>query len=91
MRAASDRSDRRGSIAPEYESPRLSVIVADGMPRYLETVRNVLDFHDTLDLVGRAGKFDETIQICGDSSTGLGLMDIEMLSADGGNRSHNHH
>jgi CheY-like chemotaxis protein len=82
MRTANDRSSERDvSIAPEYESPRLSAIVADGTPRYLETVRGVLDLHDIVDLVGRAANFEETIQLAVNIRPDLVLMDIEMPSA----------
>ena len=81
MRTASDTSEHGGTIAPEYESRRLSAIVADGTPRYLETIRHVLDFHAIVDLVGRAANFEETIQLAVNLRPDLVLMDIEMPSA----------
>ena len=81
MRTAIDRSEHWGSITPEYETPRLSTIVADGTPGYLETVRQVLDLHDSVDLIGRAANFDETIQLVVNLRPDLVLMDIEMPSA----------
>ena len=81
MRTASERNERYVSIAPEYESPRLSAIVADGTSAYLETVRDVLDFHDVVDLVGRAANFEETIQLVVNLRPDLVLMDIDMPSA----------
>ena len=63
MMAANDRSERCWSEAPEYENPRVRMIVADGTPKYLETIRSVLDFHDIADLLGRAVNFEETIQL----------------------------
>ena len=81
MRTAIDRSEHWGSIALEYETPRLSAIVADGTPGYLETVRQVLDLHDSVDLIGRAANFDETIQLVVNLQPDLVLMDIEMPSA----------
>jgi CheY-like chemotaxis protein len=81
MMTANDRSERCWSVAPQYENRRLSLIVADGTPRYLETVRNVLEFHDIVDLLGRAANFEETIQLVVNLRPDLVLMDIEMPSA----------
>jgi len=81
MRAASDRTEYSGSLATEYVGPRLRVIVADGTPRYLETVRSVLDLHDIVDLVGRAANFEETIQLAVELQPDMVLIDIQMPSA----------
>jgi CheY-like chemotaxis protein len=81
MMTANDRSERWGSVAPEYEKRRWRMIIADGTPRYLHTVRNVLEFHDRVDLLGRAANFEETIQLVANLRPDLVLMDIEMPSA----------
>ena len=81
MSTATVRSERCESMAHEHESPRLSAIIADGTPGYLETVRDVLDLHDSVDLIGRAGNFEETIQMVVNLQPDLVLMDIEMPSA----------
>jgi DNA-binding NarL/FixJ family response regulator len=73
-------SERCESIALDYESPRLSVIVADGTPRYPETVCDVLDLHEIVDLVGRAANFEETIQLAVNLRPDLVLIDVEMPS-----------
>jgi DNA-binding NarL/FixJ family response regulator len=78
---ANDRSEGCWSAAPEYENRRLTVIIADGTLRYLETVRNVLEFHEVVDLLGRAANFEETIQLVVNLRPELVLMDIEMPSA----------
>ena len=78
---ANDRSERCWSVAPEYQNRKLRVIIADGTPRYLETVRNVLEFHDIVDLLGRAANFEETIQLVVNLRPDLVLMDIDMPSA----------
>ena len=81
MRTEIDRSESRVNIAPEYQNPKLSVIVADGSPEYLQTVRNVSDCHDIVDLVGRSANFEETIQLVVNLRPDLVLLDIEMPSA----------
>jgi len=78
---ANDRSERCWSVAPEYQNRRLRVIIADGTPRYLETVRNVLEFHDIVDLLGRAANFEETIHLTVNLRPDLVLLDMEMPSA----------
>jgi hypothetical protein len=81
MRTTTERNERYVSIAPEYESPRLSAIIADGTHGYLETVRDVLDLHDSVDLIGRAANFEETIHQVVNLRPDLVLIDIEMPSA----------
>ena len=90
---AIDRSERCRGVAHqhEYESQRLRLIVADGTPRYLETVRNLSEFHAIADLLGRAANFEETIQLDSKSSTRLGSDRHRNALSDGGNRGHNHY
>jgi CheY-like chemotaxis protein len=81
MMTANHRSERCWSLSPEYENQRLRLIVADGTPGYLDTVRNVLEFHDTVDLLGRAANFEETIHLTVNLRPDLVLLDMEMPSA----------
>jgi hypothetical protein len=81
MMTANHRSERCWSLSPEYEKRRLRLIVADGTPGYLDTVRNVLEFHDIVDLLGRAANFEETIYLTVDLGPDLVLLDMEMPSA----------
>ena len=81
MMTANHTSEPWWSVAPEYENRRLRLIVADGTPTYLETVRSVLEFHDMADLLGRAANFEKTIQLVVNLRPDLVLMDMEMPSA----------
>jgi CheY-like chemotaxis protein len=81
MMTANHTSEPWWSVAPEYENRRLRLIVADGTPKYLETVRSVLAFHDMVDLLGRAANFEETVQLAVNLQLDLVLMDMEMPSA----------
>jgi CheY-like chemotaxis protein len=69
-------------LLAEPEDRRLRVIVADGSPRYLDTVCDVLEFHEIVDLVGRAANVEETIQLAVNLQPDLVLMNIEMPSVD---------
>jgi len=81
MRTGIQRSEHCWSLSPEYENRRLRLIVADGTPGYLDTVRNVLEFHDIVDLLGRAANFEETIHLTVNLRPDLILLDMEMPSA----------
>ena len=81
MMTANHRSERCWSLSPEYENRRLRLIVADGTPGYLDTVRNVLEFHDIADLLGRAANFEETIHLAVNLRPDLILLDMDMPSA----------
>ena len=78
MMTAIHGSEHCWSLSPEYENRRLRLIVADGTPGYLDTVRNVLEFHDIVDLLGRAANFEETIHLTVNLRPDLILLDMEM-------------
>ena len=81
MITANHRSEHCWSLSPEYENRRLRLIVADGTPGYLDTIRNVLEFQDIVDLLGRAANFEETIHLTVNLRPDLVLLDMEMPSA----------
>jgi DNA-binding NarL/FixJ family response regulator len=68
------------SFAPEAQ--RLSVVVADGSATYLDTVDAVEEFHEIVDLIGRATNWEQTIELVLSLRPDLVLMDIAMASAE---------
>jgi len=81
MRILEVASEPRRHLSFAPEAQRLSAVVADGSARYLDTVCAVEEFHEIVDLVGRATNFEETIELALDFRPDLVLMDIEMPSA----------
>jgi len=81
MRILEMASEPRRQLSFAPEAQRLSVVVADGSARYLDTVCAVEEFHEIVDLVGRATNVEETIAMALDFRPDLVLMDIEMASA----------
>jgi DNA-binding NarL/FixJ family response regulator len=82
MRTVEVASEPRQSLVFEAEAQRLSVVVADGSARGLDTVSAVLEFEEIVDLVGRAATFEETIELAVRLRPDLVLMDVEMPSAN---------
>ena len=82
MRTVEVASEPRESLMLEPEAPRLSVVVADGSARCLDTVSAMLEFEEFVDLVGRATTVEETIELTVRLRPDLVLMDIDMPSAN---------
>jgi len=82
MRTVEVASEPRESLMLEPEAPRLSVVVADGSARCLDTVSAMLEFEEIVDLVGRATTVEETIELTVRLRPDLVLMDIDMPSAN---------
>lgn len=81
MMTANHRRERCWKLSPECENRRLRLIVAEGTPGYLDTVRNVLEFRDVVDLLGRAANFEETIHLTVNLRPDLVPLDMEMPAA----------
>jgi DNA-binding NarL/FixJ family response regulator len=82
MRTVEVASEPRQSLVLEPEAQRLSVVVADGSARCLDTVSAMLEFEEIVDLVGRATNVEETIELAVRLRPDLVLMDIDMPSAN---------
>ncbi|HXM59544.1 MAG TPA: response regulator [Terriglobales bacterium] len=64
------------------DAHKLRVVIADGSPNYMAVVCTLLDFHKTVDVVGRAADFKEAIKLAVTLEPDLVLMDLEMPSAN---------
>lgn len=71
-----------------YENPvqcaigeKLRAVVADGSAEYLSVVCTLLEFHESVDLVGRAADSEEAIQLALKLRPDLILVDLDMPSA----------
>ena len=56
--------------------------MVDGSPTYLQAVCALLDFHEIVDLVGRAANFNESLQLVVDLRPDLILVDLNMPCVD---------
>jgi two-component system NarL family response regulator len=61
---------------------RIRAVVVDGSPTYLQAVCVLLDFHEIVDLVGRAANFNESLQLVVDLRPDLILVDLNMPCVD---------
>jgi len=61
---------------------KLRAIVVDGTPAGIDVVCDLLDFHDVVDVVGRASNIDEAFELAINLHPDLILLDIEMPSAN---------
>ncbi len=81
MRTVEVVTEPGGKLSFEPEAQRLSVVVADGSARSLDTVFAVLEIDQIVELAGRAQNFEEMIELALSLRPDLILMDIEMASA----------
>ena len=82
MKTAIEPMEPCQSSAICSEAHKLRVVIADGSPNYMAVVCTLLDFHKTVDVVGRAADFKEAIKLAVTLQPDLVLMDLEMPSAE---------
>ena len=78
MRSPTDQIETRSKFSCTSGDFQLRVIVADGSPKYMETVLALLEFHAIVDLIGRAANFEEIIQLVVNHQPDLVLIDLDM-------------
>ncbi|MGA8273645.1 MAG: hypothetical protein WB919_18935 [Candidatus Sulfotelmatobacter sp.] len=78
MRAVIEQVEPCESFSGNAEAHRLRVVVADGSPQYMDTVLALLEFHEIIDLIGRAANFEEVIELAVNHQPDMVLIDLEM-------------
>jgi DNA-binding NarL/FixJ family response regulator len=82
MRATIEATETCGSFGDAIKAQRLRVVLADGSPQYMSAVLVLLEFHEMIDLIGRAANFEEAIQLVANHQPDMVLIDLEMPLAN---------
>lgn len=82
MRVAMDQIETCPRLSYASGDHRLRVVVAEASLHYRQTVADLLQLHDVVDLIGRSANFEETIQLVVSHQPDLVLLDLDMLSAN---------
>jgi len=61
---------------------RLRVVIADASPGFMSVVLSLLEFHEVVDLIGRAATFEETVELVLKQQPDLILIDLDMRLAN---------
>lgn len=64
------------------EPQRIRAILVDGSSEYLAVIMALLDFHELLDVVGRAATSEEAIQLAAELQPDLVLVDLNIQCAE---------
>jgi len=64
------------------DTARVRAVMVDSSPTYLQAVCALLDFHEIVDLVGRAANFHESVQLVVDLRPDLIFVDLNMPCLD---------
>jgi DNA-binding NarL/FixJ family response regulator len=82
MRTAVENIVQSQFVVGTLPEHKLRAIVVDGTPAGIEVVSTLLDFHEVVDVVGRAANIDEAFELAINLRPDLILVDIEMPSAN---------
>jgi DNA-binding NarL/FixJ family response regulator len=82
MQVAAEHSRSRIAVADLGEPRRLRVVVADESSLSMTVVLSLLEYHELVDLIGRAASFEETIQLVANHQPDLVLIDLDMPLAN---------
>jgi len=82
MRTAVENIVQSHFVVGTLQEHKLRAIVVDGTPAGIEVVCTLLDFHEVVDVVGRASNIDEAFELAINLRPDLILLDIEMPSAN---------
>ncbi len=82
MRIAANYVEQSQYSFDGADTARIRAVVVDGSPTYLQAVCALLDFHEIVDLVGRAANFHESVQLVVDLQPDLIFVDLNMPCVD---------
>lgn len=82
MRTAVENIVQSQFVVGTFQEHKLRAIVVDGTPAAIDVVCTLLDFHEVVDVVGRASNIDEAFELAINLRPDLILLDIEMPSAN---------
>jgi DNA-binding NarL/FixJ family response regulator len=69
---------------PDHPSRRVRVLLVDDMPQVLHDLHQLLELSGLVEIVAEAGNGLEAVQLAGDLSPEVVVMDLEMPGLDGG-------
>lgn len=78
MRADMEKLDSLPDATNSDLTRRFRVVIADASPNVMSVVLSVLEFHEVVDLIGRAATVEEVVQLVLHQQPDLVLIDLEM-------------
>jgi CheY-like chemotaxis protein len=82
MRTATPQIEPGANLLGAELPYKLRVVVADASASATNVVLALLEFHETIDVIGRAANFDETIQLIVNHKPDLVMIDLDMHLAN---------
>jgi DNA-binding NarL/FixJ family response regulator len=70
------------NVSSISKGSKLRTVAVDGSSEYMETVLALLEFHEIVDLIGRAANFEEAVQLVVNHQPDLVLIDLDMPLAN---------
>jgi DNA-binding NarL/FixJ family response regulator len=82
MRAAIEKLEPSTNATIAGTARRLRVVIADASMDFMAVVLSLLEFHEIVDLIGRASTFEEVVQLVVNHEPDVVLIDLDMPLAN---------